>query len=97
MKRVSDELKAALDSGGERRTVERLEVIKEVFYQMTRAYLVGRIGGRGWTLPFVVALRNQESGVLVDAIMLDESDGERALQLHAAPTSTSTSRTSARS
>jgi isocitrate dehydrogenase kinase/phosphatase len=73
VRRVADEIKASLDSGGERRTVERLEVIKEVFYQMTRAYLVGRISGRGWTLPFVVALRNQESGVLVDAVMLDES------------------------
>ncbi len=73
VKTVADELKASLESGGERRTVEKLEVIKEVFYQMTRAYLVGRISGRGWTLPFVVALRNQESGVLVDAIMLDES------------------------
>jgi isocitrate dehydrogenase kinase/phosphatase len=73
VKTVSDELKALLESGGERRTFEKLEVIKEVFYQMTRAYLVGRISGRGWVLPFVVALRNQESGVLVDAIMLDES------------------------
>jgi isocitrate dehydrogenase kinase/phosphatase len=72
VKRVADEIKAALDSGGERRTIERLEVIKEVFYQMTRAYLVGRLSGRGWTLPFVVALRNQDSGVLVDAIMLEE-------------------------
>ena len=73
MKRVSDELKASLEGGVERRTVEKLEVIKEVFYQMTRAYLVGRLVGRGWTLPFVVALRNHDSGVVVDAIMLDES------------------------
>ena len=72
VRRVSDEIKAALDSGGERRTIEQLEVIKEVFYQMTRAYLVGRISGRGWSLPFVVALRNQDSGVLVDAIMLEQ-------------------------
>ena len=72
VKMVGDELKASLESGGERRTIERLEVIKEVFYQMTRAYLVGRVECRGWTLPFVVALRNQESGVLVDAIMLEE-------------------------
>jgi len=34
------------EGGGARRTVETLEVIKEVFYQMTRAYLVGRICGR---------------------------------------------------
>ena len=73
VKRVSDELKASLESGVERRSVEKLEVIKEVFYQMTRAYLVGRLVGRGWTLPFVVALRNHDSGVVVDAIMLDES------------------------
>ena len=39
---------------------------------MTRAYLVGRINGRGWTLPFVVSLRNGDSGVVVDAIMLEE-------------------------
>jgi len=70
---VSDELKATLESTGERRTIETLEVIKEVFYQMTRAYLVGRIRGRGWSLPCVIALRNTDSGVLVDAIMLDES------------------------
>ena len=73
VKRVSDEIKAALDSTGERRVIEKLEVIKEVFYQISRAYLVGRLSGRGWSLPFVVALRNQESGVVVDAIMLDES------------------------
>jgi isocitrate dehydrogenase kinase/phosphatase len=73
VQRVSEELKAMLERGGERRTIEKLEVIKEVFYQVTRAYLVGRISGRGWTLPFVVALRHQESGVLVDAIMLEES------------------------
>jgi isocitrate dehydrogenase kinase/phosphatase len=73
VKMVADELKASLGNGGERRTIEKLEVIKEVFYQVTRAYLVGRISGRDWSLPFVVALRNQESGVLVDAIMLEES------------------------
>jgi isocitrate dehydrogenase kinase/phosphatase len=72
VQRVSEELKASLQAGGERREVERLEVIKEVFFQMTRAYLVGRICGRGWTLPIVIALRNQDSGVLVDAIMCQE-------------------------
>jgi isocitrate dehydrogenase kinase/phosphatase len=70
---VAHEVKASLETGGERRTIEKLEVIKEVFYQMTRAYLVGRISGRGWTLPFVVALRNGDSGVVVDAVMLEES------------------------
>lgn len=70
---VADEVKASLAASGERREAESIEVIKEVFYQMTRAYLVGRVSGRGWTQPFVISLRNGESGVVVDAVMLDES------------------------
>jgi isocitrate dehydrogenase kinase/phosphatase len=70
---VAEEVKASLEAGGARRSIEKLEVIQEVFYQMTRAYLVGRVSGAGWSLPFVVALRNQESGVLVDAVMLEEA------------------------
>src|SRR5262245_60736905 len=53
--------------------VEQIEFISTVFYQMTRAYLVGRISGKGWRLPFVLALKNTESGVLIDAVMMDES------------------------
>jgi isocitrate dehydrogenase kinase/phosphatase len=73
VQRVAEEVKASLETEGERRSIESLEVIKEVFYQMTRAYLVGRIAGRGWSMPFVIAMRNTDSGVLVDAVMLDES------------------------
>ena len=72
VKMIADEVKALVNSGKERRAIESIEVIKEVFYQMTRAYLVGRINGRGWTMPFVVSLRNGDSGVVVDAIMLEE-------------------------
>jgi isocitrate dehydrogenase kinase/phosphatase len=71
VKLVADEVKGAVAAGTERRTIESIEVIKEVFYQMTRAYLVGRINGSGWNAPFVVALRNLDSGVVVDAIMLE--------------------------
>jgi isocitrate dehydrogenase kinase/phosphatase len=41
---------------------------------MSRAYLVGRLLGEGFQLPLVVALRNTERGLLVDAVMLRESD-----------------------
>jgi isocitrate dehydrogenase kinase/phosphatase len=53
--------------------VQQIEFVRTVFYQMTRAYLVGRISGQGWMLPFVLALKNTESGVLIDAVMMDES------------------------
>jgi isocitrate dehydrogenase kinase/phosphatase len=49
-------------------------VIRAVFYQMSRAYIVGRILGRNFLVPLVIALKNTDSGVLVDAVMLAEAD-----------------------
>jgi isocitrate dehydrogenase kinase/phosphatase len=45
-----------------------------VFYQITRAYVVGRIVGRDFLLPLVIALKNTDGGTLVDAVMLAEDD-----------------------
>ena len=52
--------------------VEKIEFIRTVFYQMTRAYLVGRISGPGWMQPLVLTMKNGDSGVLIDAVMMDE-------------------------
>jgi isocitrate dehydrogenase kinase/phosphatase len=71
---VVSEITTLLQSTRERRLVERIEVIRPVFYQFTRGYVVGRVVGRGFTLPLVIALKNTESGVLVDAVMLRETD-----------------------
>src|SRR6185295_15725039 len=71
---VATEVAAHCTQTGERRAVEQIEIIRPVFYQMTRAYLVGRVVGRGWMLPLVIALKNTDGGVLVDAVMLGEGD-----------------------
>jgi len=71
---VSAEVSAHCEQMGERRAVEEIEIIRPVFYQMTRAYLVGRVTGRGWRLPLVIALKNTDGGVLVDAVMMREAD-----------------------
>jgi isocitrate dehydrogenase kinase/phosphatase len=71
---VSQEVTAYCNSIGERRAVQTVDIIRPVFFQLTRAYLVGRIAGRGWQLPLVIALKNTESGVLVDAVMLSEDE-----------------------
>ncbi|MBS0394042.1 MAG: bifunctional isocitrate dehydrogenase kinase/phosphatase, partial [Proteobacteria bacterium] len=59
---------------GENRAVQQVEMIRPAFYQMTRAYLVGRVSGRDWHMPLVVALKNTERGVLVDAVMTRDAD-----------------------
>jgi isocitrate dehydrogenase kinase/phosphatase len=71
---VASEVRASLDSQGERREVEKVEVIRPVFYQISRAYIVGRVVGRRFTQPLVIALKNTDGGVLVDAVMLSEDD-----------------------
>ena len=71
---VVSEVRAYLQSHGERRTLERVEVIRPVFYQISRAYIVGRVIGRDFLAPLVIALRNTDGGVLVDAVMLAEDD-----------------------
>ncbi len=71
---VAAEVRAHLRAHGERRAVERVEVIRPIFYQISRAYIVGRVVGRGFLLPLVIALKNTDGGVLVDAVMLAEKD-----------------------
>ncbi len=51
-----------------------IEIMEPVFYQINRAYLVGKIVGKNWTSPFVVALTNTEPGVEVDAVMMTEQE-----------------------
>jgi isocitrate dehydrogenase kinase/phosphatase len=71
---VTNEIQQHLARTDERRTVQRIEMIRPVFYQITRAYLVGRVIGRGYIAPLVIALKNTERGILVDAVMLKEED-----------------------
>jgi isocitrate dehydrogenase kinase/phosphatase len=71
---VTNEIQQHLARTDERRTVQRVEMIRPVFYQITRAYLVGRVIGRGYIAPLVIALKNTDRGILVDAVMLKEED-----------------------
>jgi isocitrate dehydrogenase kinase/phosphatase len=70
---VRGQLEADADASRPPLEAEQIEFVRTPFFQMTRAYLVGRISGKGWMLPFVLALKNTESGVLIDAVMMDEA------------------------
>jgi isocitrate dehydrogenase kinase/phosphatase len=54
--------------------VRALEMLQPIFFQSTRAYVVGRLDTVGGALPFVLALQHTEPGLSVDAVMLDEDD-----------------------
>lgn len=74
VRHVVADVRLRLQRCGARGLVRRVEVIRPLFYQMSRAYVVGRMTGDGWTLPLAIAFRNDDRGVLVDAVMLDEAD-----------------------
>lgn len=71
---VATDIELRLGQLGEQRPLKEVELIQPVFYQMSRAYVVGRLRGDGWVLPLAIAFRNTARGVLVDAVMLQESD-----------------------
>ena len=49
-------------------------MIDAVFYQFARAYVVGRIEGRGFSRPVILAFKNTQDGVVLDNVMLTEAE-----------------------
>ncbi|MFZ0498548.1 MAG: bifunctional isocitrate dehydrogenase kinase/phosphatase [Steroidobacteraceae bacterium] len=74
IRHVTTEVLAHLAARGEQRAVQRAEVIRPAFYQISRAYIVGRLIGRNFLVPLVIALKNSDGGMLVDAVILAEGD-----------------------
>lgn len=52
----------------------RFEFIDSFFYQATRAYLVGRLVMQNNISPLVIAFKNGEQGIMIDAVLTDEKE-----------------------
>jgi isocitrate dehydrogenase kinase/phosphatase len=52
----------------------RIEFMRPIFYQNTRAYIVGRALGAAQPQPMAIALRNGPEGVAVDAVLTSVRD-----------------------
>ena len=52
----------------------QLRTLRPVFYRDREAYLVGEMTSRGRRLPIVLALRNEEDGIRVDAVLTGTED-----------------------
>lgn len=52
----------------------RFEFIDSFFYQAARAYLVGKLILSEGVTPIVIAFKNEDSGIMVDAIFLSEEE-----------------------
>jgi isocitrate dehydrogenase kinase/phosphatase len=63
-----------LEAAGLQTRLGRAEVVKQPFFMGDGAYLVGRLEFPEMVVPLVLALRNEDGGVVVDAVLLDEDD-----------------------
>jgi isocitrate dehydrogenase kinase/phosphatase len=68
------ELTAAWRNLGGIPRLARLEFMRPIFYQNTRAYIVGRALGGAQPQPIIIALANDEDGVYVDAVITSVRD-----------------------
>jgi len=56
------------------RDLHHIEVLQPIFYQNTRAYIVGRLVFNDMTTPFSIALKNTKDGIKVDAVVQTPND-----------------------
>ncbi len=49
--------------------LDRIEVLKPVFYRNRGAFVIGRIFYKNWSMPFVIPLLNEENGIFVDSVI----------------------------
>jgi isocitrate dehydrogenase kinase/phosphatase len=71
---VVTELARAWEPLGGIERLTRVEFMRPIFYQNTRAYIVGRALGAAQPQPVVIALKNSADGVSVDALLTSVRD-----------------------
>ena len=54
--------------------LDRIEVLKPVFYRNRGAFVVGRIFYKNWSMPMVIPLLNEEKGIFVDSVIYIPAD-----------------------
>lgn len=71
---VAERIEARLTEKGGLPVVGRAEVVRSVFYRGQAAYIVGLLYAGSVRLPMVLALRHEEGGVVIDAVLLTEDE-----------------------
>lgn len=49
--------------------LDRIEILKPVFYRNRGAFIVGRLFYKSWSMPLVIPLLNEEKGIFVDSVI----------------------------
>ncbi len=49
--------------------LDRIEILKPVFYRNRGAFIVGRLFYKNWSMPIVIPLLNEEKGIFADSVI----------------------------
>lgn len=71
---IATEIDARCASLFDYRGANSIELLRPLFFQNTRAYLVGRINRESGALPLVIALANGVDGLYADAVLMSEDE-----------------------
>lgn len=74
IEQLLEALDHCLDVQGRRHAVASIELLEPVFYRATRAFLVGRLLGDGWSAPLVLAFKNTGQGLTLDALIHHDNE-----------------------
>jgi isocitrate dehydrogenase kinase/phosphatase len=72
--RTAAQIDSRLQALGSSGIIDRIEMVRSVFYRGMGAYLIGRIYAESQLVPLAIALIHLPAGIAVDAVLLDEDD-----------------------
>jgi isocitrate dehydrogenase kinase/phosphatase len=73
-RQAADKIKTRLQKLGRSGKIDRIDIIRNVFYRGMGAYIVGRIFAGTIRIPLAIALLNLPDGIVIDGILLYEDD-----------------------
>ena len=70
--RIRETIGAHLQSKGLSSKIDHADIVDTLFYRGMGAYIIGRVHARSVVVPVAIALLNENDGIKVDGILLDE-------------------------
>ncbi len=67
--RIFDEMAPTIIHQKSNLYLDRMEILKPVFYRNRGAFLVGRLFYKNWSMPIVIPLLNESDGIFVDSVI----------------------------
>ncbi len=73
-RQAADKIETHLQKLGSPGKIERIDIVRSIFFRGMGAYIVGRMdAGSGW-IPLAIALLNSIDGIVIDGVLLNEDD-----------------------